>query len=78
MCRNHWELDSYIRHHIAHLADEHRACSPIDQHDDGPVSLLSQLRHRLGIGLILVGHALAGNDAAGGFPTPPMSPTTPV
>ena len=74
MFRNHWELAAYVRHHIADLAREHRACSSISRDDEEPARLLTQLRHRLGIGLIQVGHALAGHDAVRGLPTPTSRP----
>jgi hypothetical protein len=35
---------------------------------------MTQLRHRLGIALIKVGHALAGCDAVRGLPTAPARP----
>ena len=76
MYRSHWELAAYVRHRNAYLADERRACSRIDRTDDGPASLVTQLRHRLGIGLIKVGHALAGYDAVRGLPMPPARPAT--
>ena len=71
MYRSNWELAAYVRHHTASLADERRACSPIDPGHDGQASLLTQIRHRLGIGLIQVGQVLAGYDAVQGLPTPP-------
>ncbi|MBW3633374.1 MAG: hypothetical protein KY456_10140 [Chloroflexi bacterium] len=74
MYRSHWELAAYVRDHIAVLADEHRACSPIDQGEDRPARLVTQLRHRLGISLIHVGRALAGCDAVRGLPAPPGRP----
>jgi hypothetical protein len=74
MYRSTWELDVYARHHIADLADERRACSPITQSLAGPASPMTQLRHRLGIGLIKVGHALAGVDTGRGLPTSPPRP----
>ena len=76
MYRSPWELATYVRYHIADLADEHRACSPIAQSDDAQSSLLTHLRHRLGIALIKVGHALAGYDALRGLPTPSARPVT--
>ena len=76
MYRSTWELDAYVRHHIADLARELRSCSPITQSIDRPASRLSQLRHRLGIGLIKVGHTLAGYDAVRGLPTTPPRPAT--
>jgi hypothetical protein len=76
MYRSTWELDVYARHHIADLADERRACSPITQSLAGPTSPITQLRHRLGIGLIKVGHALADYDAVRGFPTSPPRAAT--
>jgi hypothetical protein len=74
MYRSNWELAVYVRHHIASLADERRGCSPIDRDEDGPARLVTQLRHRLGIGLIRAGHALAGYDAVRVLPTPPGRP----
>ena len=74
MYRSTWELDAYVRHHTASLADEHRACAPLDQDGDGPARLVTQLRHRLGVALIQVGRALAGYDAVRGLPTPPRRP----
>jgi hypothetical protein len=68
------ELAVLVRHRIATLHDEREACSPIDQGDDRPASLMTQLRHRLGIVLIQVGQALAGSDAIRGLPTTPARP----
>jgi len=75
MYRSTWELDAYIRQHIADLAAERRACSPIARGVDGPPGPITQLRHRLGIGLIKAGEALAGCDVARGLPTSPAGPT---
>ena len=74
MYRSNWELAVYVRHHIASLADERRSCSPINRDDDGPPSLVTRLRHRLGISLIQVGHALAGYGAVRVLSTPPGRP----
>jgi hypothetical protein len=76
MYRSTWELAAYVRHHIADLADERRACAPLDLKNDRPVSLLTRIRLRLGMGLIQVGHALAGYDAIRGLPTPTARPAT--
>ena len=76
MYRSTWELDAYIRHHIADLADERRACSPIARSVGRLPGPMTQLRHRLGIGLIKIGHALAGYDAVRGLPTSPARPAT--
>lgn len=76
MNRSTWEIDAYVRHHIADLADERRACSPIGRDNDRPASLIARLRHRLGIGLITVGHALAGYDTVRGLPTSSVRPAT--
>jgi hypothetical protein len=70
MYRSTWELAAYVRHHIADLADERRACSPIAQRGEGLASPMTQLRQRLGMGLIRVGHALAGYDSVRRLPTP--------
>lgn len=69
MYRSTWELAAYVRHHIADLTDERRACSPITQSNEGAASLLTQLRHRLGMGLIQVGQVLADYDTIRGLPT---------
>ena len=74
MYRSTWELEAYVRHHIADLADEHRTCAPIAQRHDGPARQVTRLRHRLGIGLIKAGHALAGYDAVRGLPASPARP----
>ena len=76
MNRSSWEIDAYVRHHIADLADERRACAPIGRDNDRPASLLVRLRLRMGIGLIAVGHALAGYDTVRGLPTPSARPAT--
>jgi hypothetical protein len=76
MYRSPWELATYVRYHIADLAEEHRACSPIAQSDQAPARILTQLRHRLGITLIKVGRALAGYDALRGLAAPPARPVT--
>jgi hypothetical protein len=76
MYRSPWELAIYVRYHIADLADEHRACSPVAQSDQAPARMLTQLRHRLGITLIKVGRALAGYDALRGLAAPPARPVT--
>jgi hypothetical protein len=70
MHRNHWELAALVRHRIAYLADERQVCSQIDQDDHGAAILLTQFRHRLGMSLIQVGHALAGYDTVRGLATP--------
>jgi hypothetical protein len=76
MYRSTWELDVYARHHIADLANERRACTAITQSVAGTASPITQLRHRLGFGLIKVGHALADHDAVRGFPTSPARTAT--
>jgi hypothetical protein len=76
MYRSTWELDAYVRHHIADLADDRRTCSRITRGVAGLPSPVTQLRHRLGIGLIKVGHALAGYDGVRGLPTAPARPAT--
>jgi hypothetical protein len=76
MYRSHWELAAIVRQRNAYLAHERQVCSRIDQTGGGPASLLTQLRHRLGIGLIRVGRALAGYDTLRGLPTPPARAAT--
>lgn len=75
-CRSTWELEVSARHHIAYLADKRRACSSIDRGAEGSAHLATQLRHRLGLGLIQAGHALAGSDAVRGLATPPARAAT--
>ncbi len=76
MYRSTWELAAYVRQHVADLADERRTCSPIAPSVDRLPGPITQLRHRLAIGLIKVGHALAGYDAVRGLSTPPARPAT--
>jgi hypothetical protein len=76
MYRSHWELAALVRQRNAYLADERQICSQIDRTDDGPASPVTQLRHRLGVGLIKVGQALAGYDGVRGLPTSPPRPAT--
>jgi len=76
MYRSHWEIAALVRQRNAYLADERQACSQIDRTDIRPASLVIQMRHRLGIGFIKVGHALAGYDAVRGLPTAPARPAT--
>jgi len=76
MYRSPWELAVLVCHHNAYLADERRACSPITQSIDRLPGPMTQLRHRLGIGLIKVGHALAGYDGVRRLPTPSARPAT--
>jgi hypothetical protein len=70
MYRSPGELTTYVRYHIADLADERRACSPITQSSDAPARILTQMQRRLGMGLIRLGHALAGYDSVRRLPTP--------
>jgi hypothetical protein len=74
MYRSTWELAAYVRQHVADLADERRACSAIAPSADRLPGPITPLRHRLGIGLIKVGHTLAGVDAGRGLPTSPPRP----
>ena len=76
MYRSTWELAALVRDRIAYLADERQICSQIGRDGYQPASLLTQLRHRLGIRLIQVGHALAGYDTARRLPTPSARPAT--
>jgi len=76
MYRSPWELAALVRQRNAYLVDERQVCSQIDQDDDGPASLVTRLRHRLGIGLIRVGQALAGYDTLRRLPAPPAWPAT--
>jgi hypothetical protein len=76
MYRSHWELAAYVRHRNAYLAHERLVCSQIDQAGARPANLVTQIRHRLGMGLIRVGHALAGNDTVRGLPKAHVRPAT--
>ena len=77
MYRSTWEIATYVRHHIAELADERRACSPIGQTRGRLARPVTQVvRHRLGLGLIKVGQALAGYEAVRGLPAVPARPAT--
>lgn len=76
MYRSHWELAALVRQRNAYLFEERRVCSLIDRSSDGGARLVTQLRHRLGIGLIRVGHTLADYDAVRGLPTAPARPAT--
>ena len=76
MYRSTWELAAFVRDRIAYLADERQICSQIGRDGDQPASLLTQLRHHLGIRLIQVGYALASHDAVRVLPAPPARPAT--
>jgi len=76
MYRSTWELTTYVRHHIADLADDRRVCSRIDGNEHRPEHMLTQARHRVGIGLIKLGQALAGFDTVRGLPAAPARPAT--
>jgi hypothetical protein len=76
MYRSTWELATYVRHHIAELADERRACTPVGQSAGRLARPVIQVRHRLGLGLIKVGQALAGYDGVRGLPPAPARPAT--
>ena len=76
MYRSTWELSTYVRHHIADLVDERRTCAPVRQSAGRVARPVAQVRHRLGIGLIKVGQALAGYEAGQGLPTAPARPAT--
>jgi hypothetical protein len=76
MYRSTWELATHVRHHIADLVDERRTCSSITRSPERQPGPMTQLRHRLGIALIKVGHALAGCDAVRALPASPAPPAT--
>lgn len=76
MYRSHWELAALVPQRNAYLIEERRVCSLIDRTIGGRASLVTQLQHRLGVGLIRVGHTIAGYDALRGLPTPPARPAT--
>jgi hypothetical protein len=78
MFRSYWELDTLARHRNAEIASECARYTRAEQSNPHytPTNLLTHLRHRLGIGLIELGRALAGCDAARGLPSPPAHPAT--
>jgi hypothetical protein len=78
MYRSYWELDILSRQRNAEIAT---ACQRYTQGElsdrrVAPTTLLTTLRHRLGIGLIELGRALADGDATRGMPVPPAHPAT--
>ena len=74
MYRSTWELATYVRHHIAELAGERRACSPVTPSAGRWGDPVTQIRHRLGIGLIKVGQVLAGFEGVRVLPPEPARP----
>ena len=76
MYRSPWELAALVRQRNAYLAHERQVYSEIDWTGAGPAHLMTQLRHRLGMGLIRVGQALAGYDGVRRLPTPSAHPAT--
>ena len=74
MGRSDWEIALYVHHHIAELVAESLSHPSLRQHVDEPASFVTRLRRRLGIGLIQLGHALAGVDALHQRPAPAIRP----
>lgn len=72
--RSEWELTCYVRQRVADLAQEYPkrgAASP----PAGVARRWRLARHRVGIGLIQLGQALAGADA---IPRRPVASTLPA
>ena len=69
MYRSTWEVATYVRHHVADLPGDRRACTPI-------MGSAGRVARRLGLGLIKVGQALAGYEAGRGLATAPARPAT--
>lgn len=76
MYRSTWEVATYVRHHVADLAGERRACTLIMGSAGRVARPVTQIRHRLGLGLIKVGKTLAGYEAGRGLATAPARPAT--
>jgi hypothetical protein len=76
MYRSYWELDTLARHRNAEIATECQRYTQGEQSDRriAPPTLLTTWRHRVGIGLIELGRALADCDATRGLPVPPAHP----
>lgn len=74
MFRSPHELAAEVRFRRERLASERALCSPIGRSIMRSPSLLSQIRSRLGVGLMRVGAAIAGAEARRGFPSSPAWP----
>lgn len=76
MYRSSWEIATHVRHHIADLTTECQGFSPIDRTNGRAGSLLTQLRIRLGVGLIRAGRALVGSRGVDWRPGHPIGSTS--
>jgi hypothetical protein len=74
MYRSYWELDTLARHRNAEIAAECQRYSSIEAGDGRANVPLTQLRHHLGIALIQIGQALAGQEARRALPAQPSRP----
>lgn len=74
MFRHPSELEAHVRYQSERLASDWERCSQIDRADAEAPRLLSQIRRRLGVGLMRVGAAIAGVEARRDLPTPPAWP----
>lgn len=74
MFRSPYELDAHVRYQIERPASERERCSLIDGANAETPRVLSQVRRRLGVGLMRLGAAIAGVDARRGLPTRPAWP----
>jgi hypothetical protein len=74
MYRSYWELDTLARHRNAEIAAECQRYGPVEAGDGRANTLLTQLRRHLGITLIQLGQALAGQEARRSLPSRPSRP----
>jgi hypothetical protein len=74
MYHNHWELDVLARHRIAEIVDESQRQTLVKQAKGRENTLLTQLCHDLGMALIQLGQALAGQEARRTRHSPPARP----
>ena len=68
MFRHPYELEAHLRYQSERLAGERVRCSPMDSSDVQLTRVMTQLRKRVGVGLIRVGAIVAGGDALRGLP----------
>ena len=64
------ELEAIGRYRIVQVAEERQRCALIDQATAGLPSPLTQLRRRLGLGLVQTGKIIAGLETLQMLPTP--------
>jgi len=63
MYRNYFELEAIARHRIAEITEECQRCAQVDGGRRRSHTLLTYVRQHLGIALIQLGQALAGQEA---------------